>query len=315
MPPLTVLAIDLGGSHARCAVVRDDVILAARSIPADGAAGLADLLPDFKSTFTDLAEEARIKWTDCASVVLGFCGIVSGREKRVLATNRKFDDAPSLNLAAWFESAFGSTFLLENDARLALLGEYRFGAAKGAHDAVMITLGSGIGGAAMLNGRLLESRNGLAGTIGGHLSITLNGRRCSCGNLGCAETEGSTSFLRDVYNLQDGSSQGRLAHQESIGFLELFAAVEEGDKPAIAAFEHCLLAWSTVTVSLIHAYDPEVVVFGGAVLKREKDILPRLQNYVAAHAWTPGRTVPLRVAELGADAALLGAIALTESWL
>jgi glucokinase len=295
--------------------VRDGAILAARSILCDSAAGLADLLPQFKSTLADLGEQAQIDFAECASIVLGFCGIVSGREKRVLATNEKFDDAPKLNLAALFEDTFGCPFLLENDARLALLGEYRFGAARGAEDAVMITLGSGIGGAAMLNGKLLESRHGLAGTIGGHIPVTLKGRRCSCGNLGCAETEGSTSFLREIYNQQYGSAQGTLSGQRSLSFLELFDAMGRGDRAAVATFEHCLLAWSTLTVSLIHAYDPEVVVFGGAVLQREKDILPHLQDYVAAHAWTPGRTVPLRSAALGSDAALLGAIPLTESSL
>ena len=100
-----------------------------------------------------------------------------------------------------------------------------------------------------------------------------------------------------------------------IVFREVFEAMERGDEPAIATFQHCLRVWSTLTVSLIHAYDPEVVVFGGSVLKREKEILPPLQEYVTAHAWTPGRIVPLRPAALGSDAALLGAIPLTESSL
>jgi len=315
VPPVTVLAIDLGGSHANCAAVRDGVILASRSVPADSSAGFAQLLPVFKATFAEVADEARVKWSDCSAVVLGFPGIVSAREKRVLSTNAKFDDAPNLSLAAWFEDTFGCRFLIENDARLALLGEYGFGAAKGAEDAVMITLGTGIGGAAMLSGRLLESRHGLAGTIGGHLPVTMDGRLCSCGNLGCAETEGSTVFLREIYKEQNGGAQGALCCKQSFGFRELFEAMESGDAPAFAAFEHCLAAWSVLTVSLIHAYDPEVVVFGGAVLEREKYILPRLQEYVAKHAWTPGRTVPLRCAMLGSNAALLGAIPLAEAGL
>lgn len=312
MHPLNVLAIDLGGSHATCAIVGDAAIRASRTIPADGSAGLAGLLPKIQSTFGDLMSEAQISGSECSSVVLGFCGIVSPREKRVLATNEKFDDAIRLNLGAWFEETFGCPFLIENDARLALLGEYRFGAARGAEDAVMITLGSGIGGAAMLNGRLLESRHGLAGTIGGHLPVALNGRRCSCGNVGCAEAEGATAFLGEIYRQQDGSRQGALSETSKLGFLDLFEAMEAGDKCAVLAFEHCLRVWSVLTVALIHAYDPEVVVFGGSVLKREKEILPRIQEYVNAHAWSPGRKVPLRSAVLGSDAALLGAIPLTE---
>ena len=73
--------------------------------------------------------------------------------------------------------------------------------------------------------------------------------------------------------------------------------------------------WSTLTVALIHAYDPEVVVFGGSVLKREAEILPRLQEYVKAHAWTPGRTVPLRAAALAPMPLFSGAIPLMENSL
>lgn len=312
MPDLTVLAIDLGGSHAACGVVRDGAVIAARDLSADGSSAFAPLLPSISESFVELLCDAHIDRTDCAAVVLGFCGIVNAREKRVLATNHKFDDAPQLDLCAWFEQNLGLPFFLENDARLALLGEHRFGAARGAHDAVMVTLGSGIGGAALLDGRLLQSRHGLAGAIGGHLPIVLGGRLCSCGNRGCAESEASTAFLAEIYREQAGGACGLLSKCKTIGFAEVFGAVEDGDRPAIAVLQHCLDAWSNLTVALIHAYDPEVVVFGGSVLKRSEEILPRLQEYVDAHAWTPGRKVPLRAAALGSNAALLGAIPLVE---
>lgn len=312
MPDLTALAIDLGGSHAACALVCGGKIVVSKTIPADGNSNFAPQLPALSETLAELARTAQIDLGACSAVVLGFPAIVSAREKRVLATNAKFDDAPGLDLEGWCQREFGLPFLIENDARLALLGESRFGAAQGARDAVMITLGSGIGGAAMLDGRLVESKHGLAGTIGGHMPVVLNGRRCSCGNVGCAEAEASTSFLPEIYRHQPGGPDGTLAGKKAIGFAELFAAVEAGDRPATAALEHCLRVWSALTVALIHAYDPEVVVFGGSVLKRAAEILPRLQQHVDAHAWTPGRKVPLRAATLGSDAALLGAIPLVE---
>lgn len=312
MPDLTVLAIDLGGSHAACGVVRDGAVIAARDLSADGSSALALLLPSISESFVELLRVAHLDRTDCSAVVLGFCGIVNAREKRVLATNHKFDDAPQLDLRAWFERTFGIPFFLENDARLALLGEHRFGAARGARDAVMVTLGSGIGGAALLDGRLLQSKHGLAGTIGGHLPVAMGGRLCSCGNRGCAESEASTAFLAEIYSEQSGGPSGLLSKCKTIGFAEIFWAIEKGDQPAIAVFQHCLDVWSALTVALIHAYDPEVVVFGGSVLKRSEEILPRLQDYVDAHAWTPGRKVPLRAAALGSNAALLGTLPLVE---
>ncbi len=312
MSDLTALAIDLGGSHAACAVVKDNAVLASRSLSADGRRTLASLLPELGNALHELLFSSQIDGADCSALVLGFCGIVSVSENRVLATNGKFGDASELDLDGWCAREFGLPFLIENDARLALLGEHAYGAARGAQDAVMVTLGSGVGGAALLGGRLLQSKHGLAGTIGGHLPVVLGGRLCSCGNRGCADAEAATVVLDEIYRRHADGLEGALSSNKAIGFLELFEAADAGDKAAIATLDHCLHVWSALTVALIHAYDPEVVVFGGSVLKRAADILPRLQAYVAAHAWTPGRVVQLLPAALGSDAALLGAIPLIE---
>jgi glucokinase len=311
VPGITALAVDLGGSHASCAVVRDGSIVAVSTVPAAASGSLRALLPSLADGLRASLRSAGLQPADCSAVVLGFCGIVNPRERRVLATNDKFDDAPALDLTAWSANEFSLPFFIENDARLALLGEARYGAARDAQDVVMITLGSGIGAAAMINGRLLQSKNGLAGMIGGHLPVVLHGKLCSCGNLGCAETEGSTEFLNEIYKEHGGSFEPPGAGIR--GFAELFQAADAGDAAATAVLNHCIRVWSVLTVGLIHAYDPEVIVFGGSVLKRAADILPRVQTYVDAHAWTPGRTVPLRVSMFGSDAALLGAIPLAES--
>lgn len=315
MPDLTALAIDLGGSHASCAVVHGGLILASRNLPADGTSSLAILLPAISQTLSELLQVAQVDRAACSAVVLGFCGIVSAHEKRVLATNEKFNDATHLDLNGFFEQVFRLPFFIENDARLALLGEHSFGAARGTQDAVMVTLGSGIGGAALIDGHLLQSKHGLAGTIGGHIPVVLGGRLCSCGNRGCAEAEASTAFLPEIYRKEANGFQGMLSDSRTFGFAELFDAIEAGDKPAIASLDHCVQVWSALTVALIHAYDPEVVVFGGSVLKRAQRILPRLQEHVNSFAWTSGRTVPLLPAALGSDAALFGAIPLMESAL
>lgn len=312
MPGLTVLAIDLGGAHATCAVVRDGEILASKTVAADRESRLEPLLPILRDALTESLDRARLDISVCSAVVFGFPGIVSVRECRVLGTNAKFDDAPQLDLQAWSKQEFGLRLRIENDARLALLGEYRSGAARGSRDVVMITLGTGIGGAALLDGRLIESAHGLAGTIGGHIPVVLDGAICSCGNRGCAEVEASTASLPSIYRRFATGSEGALCNKWRFGFAELFQAAEAKDRPAIATLEHCLRVWSALTVALIHAYDPEVVVLGGSVMKRAAEILPTLQDYVRAHAWTPGRTIPLRAAQLGSEAALFGAVALAE---
>ena len=314
MPGVAALALDLGGSHLTCAVMRGSSILARKTLSVEPKGNLAQVLTQLACRVDDLFDDAGISRFDCAGVVLGFPGIVHAREKRVLATNEKFSDATEIDLNGWFNRNLSLPFYLENDARLALLGEHAFGAAQGADDAVMITLGTGIGGSAMLNGRLLESKHGLAGMIGGHLPVVLDGKVCSCGNRGCAESEAATAFLELIMEQVLGSETASFNDPRLSGFAELFDAADRGDQGAKAILAHCMRVWSVLTVALIHAYDPEVVVYGGSVLKRSSDILPLLQEYVNAHAWTPGRTVPLRVSTFGSDAALFGAIPLIESY-
>lgn len=307
--------MDLGGSHASCAVVRDGSIVVRINLPADGRTCLRDLLPSIAASLRHCLQLAGLGPGACSAVVLGFCGVVNPREKRVLATNEKFSDATAVDLGEWCAREFSLPFLLENDARLALLGETAYGAAQGFEDAVMITLGTGIGAAAMIQGRLLQSKHGLAGMIGGHFPVVLDGRLCTCGNRGCAESEASTIAIEQIYREHGGSFESAGNDGAAAGFAELFRAVDASDPVAVAVMKHCFRVWSVLTVALIHAYDPEVVVFGGSVLKRAADIIPHVQGYVDAHAWTPGRIVPLRVSAFGSDAALLGAIPLIESSL
>ncbi len=95
MPDITALAIDLGGSHAACGVVKDGVIAATRTLQADGSKPLADLLPELADTLLQLLASAQIDKSDCSALVLGFCGIASTCGNRILDTNGKFEDAPA----------------------------------------------------------------------------------------------------------------------------------------------------------------------------------------------------------------------------
>ena len=312
---MKAFAIDLGGSHATCAVVSDDGVLACSTVTADGGGRLADLLPSLALELHQLSQKVGLAPLHFDGLALSFCGIVDARAKRVISTNKKFDDAITLDLEQWCRSSFDLPFAIENDARMALLGELAAGAAKEANDAVMITLGTGIGGAAAIDRKLLNSRHCQAGTLGGHIPIAMGGRKCTCGNIGCAEAEASTAFLTQIYQAQPGSGTGLLAGEASLDFARLFAASDRGDPAARSALDHCIHVWSVLSVALIHAYDPEVLVFGGSVMKRAEDILPQIQKYVDAHAWTPWGSVQVLRGTLGNQAALHGAIPLLETTL
>ncbi|MGB0051382.1 MAG: ROK family protein, partial [Terracidiphilus sp.] len=211
-------------------------------------------------------------------------------------------------LQSWSRESLGLPLFAENDARMALLGEAYAGAGRGFENTVMITLGTGIGGVAMIEGKLLRGKHAQAGCIGGHLPVRLDGRKCTCGAIGCAEAEASGWALPLLVKEWAGVENSPLNRCENIGFRELFTEAARGDKIACEIRDHCLRVWATVTVGLVHAYDPEIVIFGGGVMKSADEILPYIQSHVHRYAWTPWGKVEVRAAELGGNAALLGGI-------
>jgi glucokinase len=241
---------------------------------------------------------------------LGFAGLVDTKTGQVLSTNEKYDDALGVDLPAWSRDSFGLPFRIENDARMALLGEVYAGAARGVADVVMITLGTGIGGAAMIEGKLLRGKHAQAGCLGGHIPVLFTGRKCTCGSVGCAEAEASGWALPLIAKEWPGFAQSAFARHPDVGFKELFEDAENGDAVATAIRDRCLHVWAADAVGLVHMYDPEVIVIGGGVMKSAAVILPYVQNYVAKYAWTPWGKVQVRAAKLGNHAGLLGAIPL-----
>jgi glucokinase len=309
------LAIDLGGSHANCGIVEERMILANDAIAADGAEGLRSLLPCIVDTFDRLAKKTKLSFADCAGVAVGFPGLVDARVGRVLSTNAKYEDAPQIDFAGWGQEAFGLPLRIENDARMALLGECHAGAARGMTEVVMMTLGTGIGGVAMIEGRLLRGKHAQAGCLGGHFPILFTGRRCTCGAIGCAEAEAAGWSLPLILREWPGASESALSKYQRVGFKELFEEAAAGDEVALAVRDRCLSVWCADAVALVHAYDPELIVIGGGVMKSAANIIPIIQSHVGKHAWTPWGKVQVRAAELGNDAALLGAVPLLSEKL
>lgn len=304
------IGIDLGGSHATIAVVEDDRILGSHRVSLDSARPLLPALDVFAAAIRRLLAELKMNAAECEGVALGFCGLADARTGRVVSTNKKYEDAPSIDFREWCSRELGLRFGIENDARMALLGERHSGAARGCDNVVMITLGTGIGGAAMIEGKLLRGKHAQAGCLGGHLPAKVGGRPCTCGAIGCLEAEASGWALPLMAREWNGFSASQLASHENINFQTLFELADDGDRVAIEIRDYSLKVWATGAVGLIHAYDPERIVIGGGVMRRAEAILPYIQAYVNEHAWTPWGKVQVVAAQLGNDAGLFGAVPL-----
>ncbi len=307
---MKVLSLDMGGTHVGCAVVEDDKLLGSSEISLHGELRLAKVLPMMEQEMLRLARSIDVDISECRGVAIGFPGIVDFRTSHIMSTLGKYDDAPGIDIGAWSKKAFGLPMGIENDARMALLGEHYVGAAVGQTDVVMLTLGTGIGGTVMMDGRLVRGAHAHAGSLGGHFVVDLNGRKCKCSGIGCSEAEASGSTLPEIARGWPGFAESCLNDGAPTNFKALFSGAAKGDRVASEIRDRCLHVWAANVVTQVLAYDPAIVVIGGGVMRSADMIIPFIQNYLNEHSWVVWGKPRVLAAKLGNDAALLGGVPL-----
>ena len=302
---MTILACDLGGTRMKIGIVHEGHVLAKTVEPANSKQGLGPQLPVLKAAWLNLLGGLKLKPGDCAGVTVAFPSLVDIATGRILAEYGKYSDAMGIDLRAWSRAELGLPLAIENDARMAVIGEWRAGAGRSSDNVVMMTLGTGLGTAAVIEGRVVRGKHGQAGVLGGHLTVRYGGRACSCGNVGCAEAEASTAFLCDVAARLPEWEHSSLRQAATLNYALVFKRAAAGDPCAVALRDHSLLVWSSLAVNLIHAYDPEVLILGGGIMASGDVILPAVRNHVARNAHTPWGKVRVVASELGDAAALV----------
>jgi glucokinase len=303
---MKTIALDLGGTRIKIGVIEGNVILASTMIEAFSGNGLRARLQSIEEAVFELLRSYHIPLNDIVGVGVSIPGIVDPRRKTVLSVNQKFFDSVGFDFRGWAHEKFGLPVYMENDARAALVGEWRYGAGIGCDNIVMVTLGTGVGGAALIEGRLLHGKHYQAGCLGGHFTINFVGQLCNCGNVGCVETEASSWSLPQQAMNDEGFQQSMLSRSGFIDYEKLFASAKKNDALAGRLLHNSLLAWGSCVVNLIHAYDPELVIVGGGIMRSADMILPFLRKYVDSLAWTPWGKVKIAAARDTDNAALLG---------
>jgi len=302
---MTVLACDWGGRRIKLGLVRQGQVLAGATLPAQADQSLATRLEAVADVFRRLCAQQGLAWQDCRGIGFAYPSIVDTVQARILDHFGKFSDAASFDLRGWACRVFGLPLAIDNDARMALIGEWRHGAGRGCDDLAVVTLGTGLGVSAVIEGRVLRGGHGQAGILGGHLTVRHGGRRCACGNIGCAEAEASTSVLASLAEAHPAFATSPLAREPVLDYAAVFRLAEQGDPCARALRDHSLKVWSALAVNVIHAYDPARLILGGGVMGSAEVILPAVREYVARHAHTPWGQVEVLASELGDRAALI----------
>lgn len=200
---------------------------------------------------------------------------------------------------------------LDNDANVATLGEFMFGAGKGSENMVFITASTGIGGGAVLNGKLFRGSTGNALEVG-HMTVATEGPRCGCGNLGCAEALGSgTAIGKRAKEAVLSNAVTSLKNYENVTAKEVFKEAANGDRVAKNILNTSLTYLGIAVANTITNFDPEKVVVGGGVVNGGDIVIETIRNVVEERcmaAFVENCTIEKAI--LGGKAGVLGAAAL-----
>jgi glucokinase len=301
------IGVDLGGTKMSVGVVDDERNVAYRSTAPSIGLGQQDLIATLERELR-AAREAR---PDVAAIGLGIpCTIDRERGVAVMAVHVELAGVPIRDL---IRERLGLPVELDNDANAAIIAEHRFGAARGVENAVMLTIGTGIGGGVVIGGEVYRGSSG-AGAELGHVVIDEDGPPCqgNCPNRGCVEVFASgTAIARHGLAAAEkapDSTLGRaLAQGATLDGREVTDAALDGDPVAIGVLEEAGTRLGVALASLANVFDPDVIVIGGGVIRAGKLLLEPARAELAARALVPMNRTPVVAAELGPDAGMIGA--------
>jgi glucokinase len=260
------LTVDLGGTRIRAARCRADGTIEARTEQFTRAEEGANAVVE------RTAESLRVVWPakgKVASIGVGVPGPVDPFTGVIfLAPN--IPGFVNLPLRDWLQAIFKVPVIIGNDANLAGLAEWRYGAARGHGHVVYLTVSTGIGGGVIMGGHLLVGSRGLAGELG-HVKIDYHGGTCQCGSVGCIESVASgTGMVRQVQERLAAGEKSRVTEivsgdLDAINVEAIARAAEQGDTLANAVLDDSFYALGMAVVSYLHTYNPSIVVIGGGV--------------------------------------------------
>ncbi len=305
----TVVAADFGGTHLRAAIVdeagkileRRELHTPAQSTPTAMIQRVVDLL----------AETAALADPPASAACVATAGLIDAdKGKVILAPN--IAGFRNLVLTTPITERLGIPAYIENDASAAGLGEFRFGAGRGTRHLLHATLGTGIGGGIVVDGKLYRGATGLAGEIG-HIIIDPRGPRCNCGSRGCLEAMVSGVAFAERARVLIETDRSRVL-KELAGYNEptgehLYQAAKLGDSTCEAEIRHGGHLLGLGLGGLVNVLNPDAVTLSGGLLAMGEMLLAPMREAMHSIAYGPASGTIVRLSELGDDAGLLGAAA------
>ena len=317
------IGIDLGGTNIAVGLVKVSTdgceknyeLVKKLSTPTLAQRPAEEIMDDMAAVCKKLCKEAGVSLSDVAAIGIATPGLANCATGVVeYANNLPFKNFP---LADMLKKRLGfENVSIANDANAAALGEAAAGAAKGTSSSVMITLGTGVGGGVVIDGKLLTGFNFAAGELG-HIVIEAGGRLCTCGRRGCWERYSSATALKEMTleKIAECRAQNRytkMAEDPHVSGRTACDAMREGDEAAKEVYDKYVYYLALGLTNIINIFQPEVLTVGGGISGEGQSLIDALMPLIREEWYGKNskKHTELRIATLGNDAGIIGAAAL-----
>lgn len=307
------LGIDLGGTNIVAGVVDENYkIVATAKRKTASPRPTSEIVNDMAACALEAIENAHLEKSDIEAAGVGSPGSINPVDGVVIrADNLGFFNA---RIVEMLKERTGIDFYIENDANAAAYGEFIAGAGKDTKDFVMVTLGTGVGGGVIIDGKIYTGFN-YAGAELGHTVINMNGQMCNCGRQGCWEAYASaTALIRQTKQAMikyPNTVMWKLCNNDikAVSGITAFDAMRAGDKVGKMVVEKYNEYLATGITNIINIFQPEMICIGGGVSKEGDNLIVPIKEFVDGenYARNNKEKAVIKAAELGNDAGIIGA--------
>ena len=306
------VGIDLGGTKIAAGVVDENNRIVGRAKrPTAPTREFERIADDMAAAARDAVTDAGLQWSDMVFFGVGTPGFVDARKGRVAyASNLNWHQ---VELGQAMQKRLGAPVAVSNDANCAALGEVLAGAAKDRSSALLLTLGTGVGGGIILGRRIFSGSDGMGSELG-HVRLIHGGERCSCGQSGCIEAYCSaTALIRQTTRAMEKNPSSALTQvAEEMGKASArtaFIAARRGDEVAHQVVDTYIEYLAAALAGLICVFRPEIILLGGGISHEGEPLLEPLNRILPGFVTASDKIgcPPVRAAGLGNDAGIIGA--------
>ncbi|MBI1372041.1 MAG: ROK family protein [Phycisphaera sp.] len=311
------IGLDLGGTNIKGGLLDEaGTTVAQRSIPTESHGGPGHVMDRLNTLARQLADDATLEWDRVDGIGVGTPGPLGDGDVVLSAPN--LPGWKNVPLGAGMTERTKRPVAIVNDADAAAFGEFWTGAGAGEsiQHMILLTLGTGIGGGVIINGKLFSGAH-RAGAELGHVIVEPQGRPCGCGQVGCIERYASASAVANEAKRRLGAGEASsLTSIDEVSCRAVFEAAEAGDAMALSVVEEACDKLGTTCVNLVRIFDPQMIVFGGGMAHAGDALLSRVRATFDRRTWhVREERVTLTLATLFNDAGFIGAAGMARAEL